>query len=401
MDEQELPIDERIAVAIGRLRRRSDVVFTHFHAVGRQPFGRFAKELPEELAAVYQRLGALAFGFRFVDEAHPRGDFVLRAPTSKGWVECETGKATAWPKWRTAGRDTRFVDEEGRPWPDGTRFAIVAGVEEGGVALRANPEGTFAYAAFDSDWQTRELGDAFEPLLDEAIARRFTGRPGRPDADALTRLEAEVPPRETLDVEVLAVEPLSRDALRAFVLGRWKDHAVRKIGKLLGEKRLDAKSPDERGRVIAEATAEDVDAARAKALLAPFSGSKTKKAYRRRYLLDPVEPHVKLALDLTPRRDEHGMGLTKNELTATGGFAAKVLLELLGPATADAWGVAPDRIRYATGTDAPWGEHVRGVAGTRAGARLRLELAVPAALAEPMAAGSRRALSVIAPFRAC
>ncbi len=352
------PVDEkpslqrRFQIALGRLRRRSDVIVYDYYAMHAQPFGAVADQMPEDLVELYESMPATRFHWCFVEDApeehgvlRTRGGMNLRAPDSKGWWDVTYCKSFADNPEHSRGllrTDGYFTDPDGTEWPSPLRYQILEGADEGGLLWRVHPDGSSSYHVFGSDGDTKpipfgSLVECFEAFLEAGLAGNL-GRPDipfdaplgvAPDPTVRERLANPVPPRITADVEVVANEALDWQGYRAVRLGG-ADCVSRheRLGQLYGLADLPSLPWRERGRRLAEATAmpkvpSDLWVATNKAL---FSAKKTKKKYDEWRLINEGEPQSLLTLKV--KRRETGLPYGMKPTCFEAGY--RVLMDLPG-----------------------------------------------------------------------
>jgi hypothetical protein len=352
---------QTLEIAVGRLAARSDVLVTRFVHVGRQPFGTLEKELPSELAGFYEGIGAFHLQWRFTDDDRVRGSFCLRAPAGGGWIGVEGAepRPLVSPEGHAAfrtiggGDPIRLMDAGGSPWPQGTRFAILEGVEEGATVLRVDRDGRASYARYDSDWNSRDLGVTLAPWIEEAIARGF-----HVESASIDRLATAVEPRPFVKLEVLDVREVAWSEVRAIALSAL---APTTLGKELGLGNLAKVPAAEAGRLLAEATA-DPKSLDPK-VLKPFSGiKKTKAAMAQKFLSSETARYSTLRLRLTvergpypkldyeplryPPTEADGAFVHAQTFLPTGLSALRLLPDLQGVTLEGVSEVEPDVLRF-------------------------------------------------------
>lgn len=393
---------QTLEIAVGRLAARGDVLVTRFVHVGRQPFGTIEKELPADLTEFYEGIGAFHLQWRFTDEDRVRGSFCLRAPAGAGWIGVEGAepkppmRLDGYRAFRTigGGDPVRLTDAGGSPWPPGTRFAILEGVEEGATVLRVDLDGRASYARYDSDWNTRDLGGALAPFIEEAIARGF-----HVESRAIDRLATAVEARPFVKIEVLEVREVVWSEVRAIALSVL---ARSTLGKELGLGNLAKVPAAEAGRLLAEATA-DPKSLDPK-ILKPFSVTKkTKAAIAQKFLSSETAGYSTIRLRLTvergpypkpdyeplcyPPTEADGAFAHAQRFLPAGLSALRVLPDVQGVALDGVSEVEPDVLRFCARlrrTVAGWAHEC---VESNEGATIVTTLAVPTSVVRDVRAG--------------
>jgi hypothetical protein len=354
------PGDE-IRIAIGKLWRRSDVVVDTYASTGRQWSKKVDGVLPPDYEVIGRELAPLKFAWHFRDDPpgagipppppRRRGWVLLRGASEKGWWDVESIRKikdhpTFWPGLlRTHGLgDPMSFREDGAPWPTGTRFAIVEGVEEAGVVLRVDPSGRTSYASFDSDGDTKEIGTDFGVLLRALLARGFEGGlGGRATPEVQARLAKDVPPRVSCDLTILENAPLDWPAYRALRLGGLPQFQLEKLGKLYGIEGLAGLPLPERSARLAAATAGDVSAdVMGETMKIVVGAKKGKKDYDAWRLIEPSGSYSRITCKLEPRPAPG----EKTELVLDDLWGVGVAVQALSEVPGFSSPLDPDTVRY-------------------------------------------------------
>lgn len=347
----------RFEIALGRMRRRGDVVVFDFMNMGPQPIGKVKGQMPDDLVELYRDLGATRLHWRFEDDPEKDGDapmtrggLILRGPENGGWFDILHQRTysdrPAFYRGLLHGKSF-FSDPDGDRWPETTRYAIIEGVDEWGVVWRVQPDGTSSFHLFGSDGDTRPLPEAsilasFEAFMDSGFAgtlgridRRYASSLGAsPDSSVAERMARPAAPRITADVEVLENRALDWQGYRAARLGGVEERFLPQLQQIYELPELTSLPWLERGRALAEATqtAKIASATWAATNSAVFFAKKTKKVYDEWRVLHEGEPHslVTLKVERRPTDLDYGM---KTLDTFT--LAHRVLIDLPGFAAPD------------------------------------------------------------------
>ena len=311
----------------------------------RDTFGTAARRMPPDLVALYEQLGATRLQWRFIDDAPTvhRGGLLLRGVTDHGWYSCEYMSRVSdlpdyFPELLRPGPPLGHRDEHDNQFPEGWRYNIIEGREEGGVMWYVDPQGRSSYKAFGADGDTRPLGADVLAMFEELVAHSFVGAFGNPasaDPSVRDRLARSVAPRITADLEVLENRALDWATYRDLAFTAWINRTPSPtLAKVASALRLGGLQSEaiEGGRKLARATAAaSIPPAKVTAVMKAI-GARTRAAFDEWRAIHEGPPQSLMTISLEARTVEGVTNLDVGSMPA---------VTWVGPALADLPGFVP------------------------------------------------------------